>query len=130
MDHPIFPFTIKAYSTDYYTASPYRYRAHFLKAFQESTPKGSTYFAFDVILKSATEVEFVAYHMFDNVRGGIGDEFWRGSATVPAKLTEEDIQEQIKAVAKMRRKEERALAEEAAIARHLADIVAEMEALA
>lgn len=129
MSSPIFPFTIKAYSTPHYTSSPSQYRDHFVRAFLESSPKGFAYFAYDAILQSATEVDFVAYDMLDSCYGGIGAKIWSGSATVPEELTREDIQKQINVVAKERREKEKALLEKRAIERHMADIIAEMNSV-
>ena len=63
----LFPIYCRAHETAHFTNSPYQYRAVFQEAFQairEKEPRAS-YYAYDAIVHSRTEVEFVLYGMRD-----------------------------------------------------------------
>lgn len=123
LSYEIFPIKLRAYETPHYTSSPHQYRAAFMAAWRADTTRtrrNDSWYAFDATIVSRTEVEFVAYHMRDSFSGGIGDECWRGKATVAADLTANDIERAIFKAAAERRDTERR-AEELAIIERYAD---------
>ena len=102
MSNPgVFPVTREANDKGW---SAYQYR----EAFRAARPPKLTYYAYDVIIHSRTEVEFIAYDMRDNLMGGLGDEIGRFKATVPANLTKDDVERAIISAAALRLAAERA----------------------
>lgn len=118
----VFPIELRARETEHHTSSPFQFRSAFLKA----KPADMRWYEFDVIIKSRTHVEFVAYDIRDTVFGGIGREIWRGTATVPASLTNDDVERAIHRAARYRREEEIAAAEAAIVAGYADEIRAEL----
>lgn len=103
MTEPFFPFRL--YGSGEHGGGPLNFRA----AFQANRPdmidivegKGTgweytrrekfSYYAFDVIVLSQTEVEFVCFDMYDNYWGGKGKEFHRFTATVDKSVTNKHV---------------------------------------
>lgn len=50
-----------------------------------------SYYCYDVIIKSSTDIEFICYDMEDNIYGGRGKEFHRFIAKCPTSLTKRYI---------------------------------------
>lgn len=75
----MFPFTVYA---KYENST-----RDFYQTFMANRPKGLTWYAYNVVVKSPTEVEFVVFDMEDMATGGIGDEIGRFEATVDASVT-------------------------------------------
>lgn len=123
----VFPIDLRACETPHYTSSPYQYREVFRAALLAADPRAS-YYAFDVTVHSPTAVSFIAYDMRDNLYGGIGNEVWRGKASVPASLTRDDVERAIFAAAKRRRALER-VEEENAVIRGYAEEIRKAEGL-
>lgn len=115
----VFPITL---SCDDRGWSEYRYREFFLA----NKPKGLTWFAYDTIILSETEVEFVVYDMRCNYSGGRGVEIERFKAAVPKEIIGSDIEKKIVAVAAARRGEELAAHEKRIIAGYADEIRAAM----
>lgn len=113
-NEPFFPFTIYG-SEDMHGVWEFR------KTFQANRPEEITvvegkgtkweytrtekcsYYSFNVIVHSKTEVEFVCFDMLDNFYGGIGKESHRFRATCEEDLTSEFITRRLLHRAELRR---------------------------
>jgi hypothetical protein len=105
----IFPFTLFAYdNTPHYVSSEYKFRPVFL----QNKPEGLSWYCYNVVVKSPTEVTFVHYGMLDNFSGGIGKLQGEFDAVVSAELTLPFIQKQAKLKAEWLRAQELAKAEQ------------------
>ena len=116
----MFPFTIKAIEHPHHTHSDHRFR-HVMR----TLPKSESWFAYDVIIHSPTEIEFVTYGMRDTCYGGIGTERERIKTTVPASLTRQAIETKAFKLAEKRRADELAEIERLIIARYADEILTE-----
>jgi hypothetical protein len=123
MVNDFFPFRL--YSSSDHGHSP----SGFGKAFQANRPeyiervesKGTkfewtrqekfSYYCYDVIIFSQTEVEFVCFDMYDNYYGGKGKEIHRFRATVNKSVTNEYVGRRLFARGVDRRERELAEAE-------------------
>jgi hypothetical protein len=124
MTVPFFPFTIPADETPHYTASCYDFRP----VFMAHRPKDMTWFAYDVIVKSRDEIEFVVFDMRCNVSGGIGKEIGRIPAVVPEVLTLKHINDQARRRAIAKREWELHNAEKRIIERYTAQFLEDIAA--
>jgi hypothetical protein len=88
----------------------------FQKAFRAAKPEGLTWYGYDTIIHSSTDVEFVVYDMENNVHGGLGKKTGQFRATVPPSLTANDIDRKIVFLATERREAELRAAEQSIIA--------------
>lgn len=125
----IFPITRAAYETPNFTQSAYEYREAFLGAWKEldeQVRRREGYYAYDVVIHSRTQVEFIVYDMRDNCRGGIGKETRRLTARVKASLTRPDVEREIYRWAEARRSAELLAAEERIISGYATEIRASM----
>lgn len=113
-----FPFTLAAYETPHFTRSPYDFRAAYLA----NRPKGESWYAYDVVVKSPTEVEFIVYDMRCNLSGGIGKEARRFKCTVAPEVTAPSIERRVQAMAVLVRQQELDRIEQAAIGGY-ADVI-------
>lgn len=102
MDNPFFPFRI--YSSDMHGGGPYEFQNAFHKnkpetveiverfgTFVHKRTERFSWYAFDVIVLSQTEVEFVCFDMEGFCYGGKGKEFHRFTATVDKSVTSPTI---------------------------------------
>lgn len=94
----MFPFTLYAEETPHFTKSSYAFRPTFLA----NKPTGLTWFAYDVVIKSPTNIAFVVYAMRDNIYGGLGDKIDQFPAIVPAELTRKFVEERAMLLARGR----------------------------
>jgi hypothetical protein len=120
MTASVFPITLRCDHTGW---SAYDFRDAFLAA----KPAGLTYYAYDTIIHSRTEVEFVAYDMLDNCYGGVGKEKARFRATVSRDLTDEAVKKQVYLVAQDRRERELDQREELIIRAYAAEIERQLD---
>lgn len=114
---PLFPFTLKC---DHRGWSDHSFR----QTFMDYKPRGMSWYAYDVIVTSPSEVEFVAYGIFCPAKGGVGDEITRFKADVPASLTCQSIKHQAERLALAFRKKELAGAENLIVSGYAAAIIA------
>jgi hypothetical protein len=98
----LFPFTLYAEETPHYTSSPFDFRPTFLQV----RPKDMGWYAYDVEIKSPTEVTFTVRAMRDACSGGIGDKIGTLTATVDPALTRKAITNRAMALAAARRASE------------------------
>lgn len=120
----MFPFTLKARETPHFTSSPYDFR----KAFLANKPESLSWFAYDVVVASPTDVEFVVYDMRDFCRGGIGKEIARFEAKVGRGVTRASIEHRALYLAQERRNAELEAAEAEVVRTYAAEIMAEIAA--
>lgn len=117
----MFPFTVYAVETPQYTSSA----REFYQAFQEVRPAHESYYCYDTVVKSPTEVEFIAHGMRDNYYGGIGGQVFRCSATIDRAITRKAIERQALKLARERRDQELRDDERRIVENYAAEILAE-----
>lgn len=88
-NNPIFP--IRVLCDDNGRVGP-----SYARAFVAIKPAGMSWYSFDMIIHSYSEVEFIVYDMRDTVTGGIGNVIATFKATVPPELIEGEIAQIIK----------------------------------
>lgn len=115
----MFPFTVGAIETPGYTSSPYDFR----KAFSANKPEGVVWYAYDVVVKSPTLVEFVVYSMRDMCFGGIGEQIATFDAIVDRSVTGPAMLREATRTAQYRRFQELEAAEAAIVARYAREII-------
>jgi hypothetical protein len=111
----IFPIHLPCHENGW---SAYHYRPQFLT----SKPDHLTWFAYDTIIHSETDVEFVVYDMADNFYGGRGKKIASFRTLVPRGATARDIDNQIVQLAIARRAKELREAEAAIISGYADEI--------
>ena len=116
-----FPIHINAEETPHFTSSSYKFRPLFLA----NKPTGMSWYAYNVIIHSPTNVEFVVYDMFCSARGGIGKEVGSFEATASAELTAPYIQKHAVSIAQYRIDEERRAANKLILKNRAEDVLAE-----
>lgn len=100
----------------------------FRKAFVAArTAQMDSWFCYDVVVRSRTEVTFIVFGMWNTVHGGKGNEKYRFDALVAPELTQRFIDQKILTIAEDRRAEELHAAEQIIIERYAAEIRAEWE---
>lgn len=120
---PLFPFTIFALETTHYTMSAHGFRGAFLAA----KPKDLTWYAYDVIVKSRTEVEFTVYSMRDNCYGGIGEKIATFEAVVDPSLTAGPIENEALRRGHEKRAEELMAIERRMVRRYADELLATLD---
>lgn len=95
---------------------------HFQRLFLSNKPDGLIWFAYDVIINSPTEVEFVVYNMADSCYGGVGAKIASFSAVASVDTTRDAIERRIRAIATERRNAELQAAESIIIDGYADDI--------
>lgn len=113
----LFPFTIEC---DYRGWSAHAFR----DAFLARKPEGLTWYAYDVVVRSPNDVEFIVYSIACNVRGGVGREVARFQAEVPRSTTWPSIERQAEQLAKVLRRKELTEAEDEIIRGYASAIIA------
>lgn len=116
MADKFFPFTVYAPNE---SGGPYEFREAFdanrpetyevvetWGTYEHRSMRKFTYFGYDVIVLSATEVEFVCYSILDTCYGGRGDLFHRFKAKVNKSVTTPAINRRLVSRAVDRRDEE------------------------
>ncbi len=99
----------------------------FRDVFMATRKSEVTWFCFDVIVRSRTDVTFVVFDMRDTTHGGKGKELYRYDAVVSSKLTLRFIEAHIYALAEARRSAELQAAEHAIIDGYANEIRTELE---
>lgn len=111
----VFPFTLHCNGKGW---SEHRYRDFFLSA----KPAGLSWFGYDTILHSRTDIEFVVYDMKDSFYGGLGSVVCRFRSVVPPAVTKEHVEQRIFLLAAERREKELADEEAAIVRRYASEI--------
>lgn len=117
----IFPIHIRSNNQGHVIGE---FRAAYLAA---RTPKMDSWFCFDVLIRSRTEVTFIVFGMWSNVSGGKGEEKYRFDAVVSPELTASAIERKIVSLATDRRLRELDAAENRIIDGYADEIRAELE---
>lgn len=99
MKEHVFPFTLHCNDKGW---SAYEFRSSFLA----SKPDDLSWYGYDVIIHSRTNVEFVVYSMRNSFSGGLGREIARFSAKVPASMTNAEIERRALHLATIKREAE------------------------
>jgi len=113
----VFPFTLVSTWKGH---SDLRFQRTFLRA----KPEEMTWYCYDVIVKSPSEVTFAVYDIYDNVYGVKGKKIAEVNAEADIALTAECINDRIQHMAKIFRAEELACIEQAIIDGYAARIKA------
>lgn len=101
--------------------------SQFKNTFMKVKPAGLTWYGYDVIIHSPTEIEFVVFEMYDNFSGGVGNEIARFTATVSRSVTDRDIRSRSMELAVDRRRHELCEAEAEIINRYANEFLAALD---
>lgn len=119
----LFPFCLFAEETPHFTSS----ERDFQQTFLATKPADMSWFAYDVVILSPTQIEFIVYNMRCIASGGIGEPIANFSATVPAVLTLKHMERRAFSLARARRDEELLEAERKIVKSYAADYLRQMK---
>jgi hypothetical protein len=100
----------------------------FRNVYNANRPKDKSWYAYDVVVKSPSLVEFIVYDMHDMCYGGLGKEIRRFEAKVHPELTRKSIERRAGMFALERRDRELVEQERAILLRYRDEILATLEA--
>lgn len=98
----------------------------FREIFLTHKPKDKHWYAYTVIVKSQTRIQFLVYDIRDTVYGGVGREIYRFSVNIPYTAILSAIKDYAEKLARLRREKELKEQEELIISKYTHEILSKL----